>query len=488
VKLDWDALNDQDFEELCYDILNMSDFHNLEWFGRGGGDRGRDITCIKTDLILGNIKRETMYLVQCKKYVARPPSPSDLNDTIAWADAHKPHVLLIMVSNTLRPSTRDWLSKIRKDKLYEILVYEEKDFEDFLEKNEDLYKRHFERKEKKPIIEVTTSETRKRVLICLVDKSKKTIEDLSKETNEPVPKVEPVLKNLLSKRIVVSSKGKKDRMMTLYSLAGDMKTFIKIAEELLLTDYRFDFLTSSFSRDMINKDLATYVESRYFLKLSDQFKDGLAIILKTSPGALHHSLFSDNRPYETGYHHLESFKMPDEMRRKWATSYVNSFTSDLLEKMLVDLHHPDCKKTLQQNNIEGYKLGIGLKMASIEKPIIDLSSESVVMLIKAKGAIEAGALVSATDPGLFIRVGGILMNLGLYEGAVKEYDLAIEQVKDKEKRKAAWNNKGVCLMRLNRIPDAIPCFEEALNIDPNLKEAQKNKQKCLDLMNPRGSD
>ena len=62
MKLDWDALTDQDFEGLCYDILNRSDLHNLEWFGRGGVDRGRDITCIRTEMILGNIKKEMISL------------------------------------------------------------------------------------------------------------------------------------------------------------------------------------------------------------------------------------------------------------------------------------------------------------------------------------------------------------------------------------------------------------------------------------------
>lgn len=482
MKLDWKALTYQDFEELCYDILFEESFVNIKWLGRGGGDRGRDITCSKIEKNLGNILRETLYLVQCKKYVARPPSVSDLNETIAWADAHKPHVLLIMVSNTLGAHTHDWLAKIKKNKSYQILTYEEKDFEHFLEKNEDLYKKYFERKEKKTLFETTTDKMQDRVLLCLVDKSKKSIEDISKEVNEPVTKIEPVFENLLSKGMVICSKDKADRKMTLYSLRNDLTAFIDVAKELLLTDHRFVFLISSYSRDMIKRDLIDYIESRYFLKLSEQFRDGLIIILKISPSALYHSLFSDNRSYETGYHHLQSLKMTDEIRQKWANSYVDSFTSNLLAKTLVDLHHPDSKKALQQNNIQGYKLSIGLKMANIEEPIIDLSSDSTIMLLKAKGAIKAGSLVSATAPDLFITVGGILVNLGLLEQAVKEYDLALEQVKDEEKLKVIWNNKGVCLMRLHRYSDAIRCFDEALKIDPNFKEALENKQRCLDCM------
>lgn len=480
MKLDWDGLTEQDFEELCYDILDKDGFVNIKWLGRGGGDRGRDITCSKVEMILRNIARETRYLVQCKKYVARPPTPSDLNSIIAWADAHKPDVLLIMVSNTLSADTQDWLSKIGEHKPYHILTYEEKDFELFLERNRDLNKKYFERKEEKTLPRISTGKMQNRVLMCLVDKSKKTIEDISKEISEPVPKIEPVLRNLLSKRMVVCSEEKTDQRMPLYSLSSDLNAFIDVARELLLTDYKFDFITSPYSEGMIDSELTNYIESRYFLSLSGQFKNALIKILKISPGAVYYSLFSDNRLYETGYQHLESLKMPKEMRQKWADTYVNSFTSTLLEKILADLRHPDSKKALQQNNIEAYKLNVGLKMANIEEPIIDLSSESVVMLMKAKSAIKAGALVSATSPDSFMRVGGILMNLGLLEQAIGQYDLVLGQAKDEEKLKLAWNNKGVCLMRLHRCSDAIPCFDEALKIDPNLKEARKSKQKCLD--------
>ena len=147
MNLEWDVLSDQDFEELCYDLLNRNYFVNIIWKGRSGEDRGQDITCSKIETIFGNIMKETTYLVQCKKYVARPPSPSDLNTVISWADAHRLHVLLIMVSNTLSVNTHDWLSDIAKNKSYHILAYEEKNFEHFLEKNKDLYKKYFEGKE-----------------------------------------------------------------------------------------------------------------------------------------------------------------------------------------------------------------------------------------------------------------------------------------------------------------------------------------------------
>jgi len=482
VKLDWDALKDQDFEGLCYDLLDREGFSDIKWIGRGGKDRGRDIICKKVEFIVGNVQRMMTYSVQCKKYIARPPSPSDFMNTIAWADMHKPNFLLIMVSNTLSAKTHDWLSGIAKSKRYIISTFEEKDFERFFQENEDIYGKYFERKEKEAPYKIDYYDIDNRVLMCLVDRSKKNIQEISKEVNIAVPEIEPILKRLLSKKVLICSKEKKEHEKALYSLRGDLTAFVNVAKELLLTDHKFDFLTSRFSIDMINRDFINYIESRHFLNLTAQVKNGLIIFFKLSPSALYYSLFSDARIYETGHHHLQSLKMPKEEREKWANSIANSFISRLMEKVLVDLHHPGSQKTLQQNKIEGYRLNIGLKMASIKDLIIDLSSESVMMFFKAKGEIKAGSLVSTTSPELFVRIGEILTNLRLLEQAIKQYDLTIDQVKDAEHLKVAWNNKGVCLMRLNRWSDAVPCFNEALKIDPNLKEAQKNRKKCLDKL------
>lgn len=107
--------------------------------------------------------------------------------------------------------------------------------------------------------------------------------------------------------------------------------------------------------------------------------------------------------------------------------------------------------------------------------------------MKAKGTIEAGSLLSATTPDLFIGIGTVLMSLGLLAEAIKNFTSAIEQVKDNDKLKVAWNNEGVCFMRLNQEEDALPCFDKALKIDPNLEEAKRNKQKCLDSMKRKTS-
>ena len=43
------------------------------------------------------------------------------------------------------------------------------------------------------------------------------------------------------------------------------------------------------------------------------------------------------------------------------------------------------------------------------------------------------------------------------------------------------------LMRLKKLKGAIPCFDEALKIDPNLAVTKKNKELCLAIINAQKS-
>ena len=40
--INWKNLTRIEFEELCYILLEQNSIKNLEWYGRSGGDRGRD--------------------------------------------------------------------------------------------------------------------------------------------------------------------------------------------------------------------------------------------------------------------------------------------------------------------------------------------------------------------------------------------------------------------------------------------------------------
>jgi predicted transcriptional regulator len=289
--LDWDKLSDRDFENICFDILVKEGFDNVEWYGKSGNDRGRDIICTKSELILENFRKTNSYLVQCKKWVSRPPDPSDLNDTIAWADVHAPNVLLLMITNTLTSNSRDWLKLKEKTTNYGILSFEEKNFELFFEHNPDLYTKHFVAK--KLLIDQKMDALQQSVLLALANKGNLTLSQISEKTAISDKTLESVLGNLVSRKVVIYLKEGSET--TQYSLTDNFENYLLIAKELLLDENGFDFLVSPFSNSFMNKELIKYIESRFYLRLTEQLMGNLLALIKVSPNALYHSLFANNQ-------------------------------------------------------------------------------------------------------------------------------------------------------------------------------------------------
>jgi len=476
LEIDWDILTNQDFEELCYEILDKEGFYNLKWLGRGGGDRGRDIICKKDQFLFDNIriKKEFTYLVQCKKYVKRPPSPSDLEGTIAWANVHKPDFLVIMVSNILSSDTNDWVEKRDEDTKYNIIIIDEKDFERFFEVYEDVYTDFFESERSYYYRKI--EDIKINIINLLLDKVMRNTSTISEILGMDYENVSVAIKELLDEEIISNNEDEDIQ----HSLKVDIDAFIKISKYLLSSDFKFTYLLSQYAIDLINMDLVNYVNERFYLDLNAKEKNQLHVLLAISPSSLYDALFYNPQLYKTSYDHMKEIDLPQEIAEKWKKSIINNFFMNLIQKTYIDLQNPESSNILKEKGIRGMKIDIGLNMASKEHLIFGMDSESVIMLHKAAGPIKAGQLISATDPDLFIEQGTILMNLGMPELAINNFNKAIEQVKEKEKLKVAWNNKGVSLMRLKEWDDAIICFDKALELDPDLEEAKKNKKACIE--------
>ena len=463
----WNSLTDQEFESLCYDVLVREGYKNLRWMGRTGGDRARDIIAEKVMRIAENIERNLKCIAQCKKYLSRPPSPSDLESTFAWAEAHQPDILLIMVPNTLTPDTHDWLDMMQPQKRYHIFVYDEKNFEQFFDHNGDIYLKHFGKERVSP---------RRLIVSLLLGKADQTLQTMLTKTSLSREEAERTLKDLEDQRMVSWSRS---QTATSYHLRRDFATFESLAKEFLVDETkRFEFLSSEYCQSLIGPELVDHIESRFHLTLNADQKAALPRLLRISPSALNAALVWPTAKYDTAYAHIRELGLKGEDLEKWNQSLLTEFMSTLLEKALADLRDPDVKTALAKNGVEGYDIGIKIKMANSKELVLGLGSEVVIMLLKAAGPVKAGQLVSATDPDLYVRTGDILLHLELFEQAIAEYDRAISEMKDKDKSAAAWNNKGVCYMALQRWRKAIPCFEKALEFNPSMDQPRENIEKC----------
>ncbi len=114
--LDFDGWDETDFEEFCFQLLDgLDDFSNVDW--RKGtpkqaspADRGRDIVAEVERVDVDQSKHFETWFVDCKHYSKGVP-PEALQGLLAWANAERPHVALIIASGFLSNPAKDYISK-----------------------------------------------------------------------------------------------------------------------------------------------------------------------------------------------------------------------------------------------------------------------------------------------------------------------------------------------------------------------------------------
>jgi hypothetical protein len=115
--LNFNSLNEIEFEEFCYDLLTALKFINLDW-RKGTGlesspsDRGRDIVCHLEHIDVDGSKHIEPWFVECKRYTRGVP-PEKLQSLLSWAEAERPHTALFMVSNFLSNSAKDYIESYK---------------------------------------------------------------------------------------------------------------------------------------------------------------------------------------------------------------------------------------------------------------------------------------------------------------------------------------------------------------------------------------
>jgi hypothetical protein len=129
MKITWAQLTPAEFEELCSLLLEANEFTDIKWYGKSGGDKGRDLTAKKEESPLPSTKRIAKWVIQCKRYVTKPPTISDIESFLIKARAHRPDNVLIMITNTLSPDTKDWIDDVKRDYPFNIFYWEELDLE-----------------------------------------------------------------------------------------------------------------------------------------------------------------------------------------------------------------------------------------------------------------------------------------------------------------------------------------------------------------------
>ena len=106
---DWSAINDKQFEELVYEIVNSYNPTYIDW-RNGPGGKGRDIEArfkIKGGL---DEEREELYFIEAKNFIKQGVKWVKISDAFNWAEDKKPSVLVIATSNHLTNPCKDEIS------------------------------------------------------------------------------------------------------------------------------------------------------------------------------------------------------------------------------------------------------------------------------------------------------------------------------------------------------------------------------------------
>ena len=112
-QLDFDLLDETEFEEFCFSLLGELGFVNVDW-RKGTGlrsspaDRGRDIEADLERTDVDGARHVERWFVDPKHYERGVP-PEAVQGLLAWAQAERPHVVLVIASNFLSNPTKDYL-------------------------------------------------------------------------------------------------------------------------------------------------------------------------------------------------------------------------------------------------------------------------------------------------------------------------------------------------------------------------------------------
>jgi hypothetical protein len=110
-ELPLDEMDETEFEEFCFELMREVGFKKLDW-RKGTGlnaspaDSGRDIVgYLDREDVDGSTHLETWF-VDCKHYKRGVP-PEKVQGLLAWAQAERPHVALVIASNYLSNPCKD---------------------------------------------------------------------------------------------------------------------------------------------------------------------------------------------------------------------------------------------------------------------------------------------------------------------------------------------------------------------------------------------
>ena len=143
-----DDMDETDFEEFCFGLMRELGFVNLDW-RKGTGlasspsDSGRDIVAQWPREDVGGRQYHETWFVDCKHYKRGVP-PAKVSGLLAWAEAERADVALIIASNYLSNPCKDFLKAYETNNRprFRIRYWERTDLQRMLEEHDTFVERY----------------------------------------------------------------------------------------------------------------------------------------------------------------------------------------------------------------------------------------------------------------------------------------------------------------------------------------------------------
>jgi tetratricopeptide (TPR) repeat protein len=313
------------------------------------------------------------------------------------------------------------------------------------------------------------------VILNLLELQPKTAGQLSGETNETINDIEIALDEAELENLVLRENGNDGHIFT---LSRDIKAFMKIAERYLMEKAKaVRFMSSNYLQWMINDEFINLISYRFKLHFDEKLKQRIITISKIFPSALYLGLFRYTIDFENSYEQIENSNMSFDEKGKRHKDTALNFMGQMLARIREDLHTLPAKY-LESKGIRAFNDENSIRIASDNELIIDEADKSSGYLAVAKGTIQPGQLVMA-DNDAIMNMGNACMLVRDYQNAKVLYEKIINLTDDVSLLKAAWNNTGVCYMRMQVWVEAVRCFKKVLSYDQSHPEASMNLTHCV---------
>lgn len=112
--INWSEINPSYFEKFIHYILGKEGFFNRQWFGRGGGDSGRDVVAYTSENLPFHLGYQRKWIFQCKRW-RKHPTPTQLMNEILTAQQHKPDFWVMVIPLNLTASQMDYIDNLNKN-------------------------------------------------------------------------------------------------------------------------------------------------------------------------------------------------------------------------------------------------------------------------------------------------------------------------------------------------------------------------------------